>query len=276
MSSSYTVGLDFGTNSVRSVIVDTATGATLGSHVAEYARGEAGIFYDPADANVARQHPQDYLDGMRAALRAAVAQASQHPDFKADRVIGIGVDTTGSTPLPVDANGTALALLPAFANDPNAMAWLWKDHTAHEEAEELTAAAGKSRPHYLAKCGGKYSSEWFWAKILRCIRVSPKVTDAAYTWVECADWIPAVLSGTTHPDKLRRGICAAGHKAFYNDAWGGYPDAEFLGSFHPALAALRPKLPNKIYNVSDAAGTLSKEWADATGLPAGIPVSTLR
>lgn len=273
MPQTFTLGLDFGTNSVRSVIVDVANGETIGSHVAEYRRGAAGILYDDADANVARQHPADYIDCMRDAIKAALAQAASRAGFAAKQIVGIGVDTTGSTPIPVDADGVALALKPEFANDPNAMAWLWKDHTAHDEAEELTGRAREMRPHYLDKCGGRYSSEWFWAKILRCIRVSPTVTRAAYTWVECADWVPAVLCGTTHPDKLRRGICAAGHKAFFNDAWGGYPDAEFLGSFHPALAALRAHLPDRVHNVSEAAGTLSKEWADATGLPAGIPVA---
>ena len=153
------------------------------------------------------------------------------------------------------------------------MAWLWKDHTGHAEAAEITALAKKIRPQYLAKCGGTYSSEWFWSKILRCQRAAPKVFKAAYTWVEHADWIPALLTGTDHPSTLKRGICAAGHKAMFNPAWGGYPDAKFLAKLDPELAALRKTLPDRAYTVADAAGGLTDAWAKCLGLTAGIPVA---
>lgn len=269
--SKYVIGLDYGTNSVRALIVDVATGAEVSSFVWNYEHGEAGILLDKNDPELARQHPADYIKGIEVSIAGAMKAAKGGFDPK--RVIGIGVDTTGSTPMPIDENGVALGMKPEFASDLGAMAWLWKDHTGYAEAEQFTQAAQKQRPEYLAKCGGRYSSEWFWSKILRCARAYPKAFDAAYTWVEIADWIPAVLAGTTHPSKLKRGICAAGHKAFYHKDWGGYPDAEFVGSLEPKLKRIRQSLPDKTYNVSEAAGSLTKEWATKLGLPQGIPIA---
>jgi L-ribulokinase len=273
MPSHYAIGLDFGTNSVRALIVDVAEGRQLSSFTWPYTYGKAGVIEDPNVPDLARQHPADYLAGIEAAVKQALEFAAEDADFSTKSVIGIGVDTTGSTPLPLDVNGAALALSPEFASDADAMAWLWKDHTSHAEAAEITALAAKKRPAYLAKCGGKYSSEWFWAKLLRCARVAPHVFDAAHTWVELADWVPAVLTATTRPDSLRRGVCAAGHKAFYNTSWGGYPDAEFVGALHPGLARVRRTLPNRAATIAEAAGGLSAEWAKKLGLPAGIPVA---
>lgn len=269
----FAIGLDFGTNSVRALVVDVHDGRSLGSSIWEYQHGTAGIVLDPALPDLARQHPADYLLGIETSVRNALAEAAKDSAFKPGNVIGIGVDTTGSTPLPVDASGTALALTPKFATNPDAMAWLWKDHTAHAEAEQLTAAATAQHPEYLAKCGGRYSSEWFWSKLLRCARVAPDVFAAAHTWVEIADWIPAVLAGTTDPNVLKRGICAAGHKAFFNDAWGGYPAQDFLASLSPDLARVRKTLPSKLFNVAERAGELSAEWGKKLGLPAGIPIA---
>jgi len=234
-----------------------------------------GVVLQSDQPDLARQHPADYLRGIEMAVtRALEFSATQNSeDFSPRHIIGIGVDTTGSTPMPVDAKGNALALHPEFENNPDAMAWLWKDHTSHAEAEEITTAAQKQRPAYLVKCGGRYSSEWFWAKILRCARVAPRVFEAAHSWVEIADWIPAVLSGTTALDKLRRGACAAGHKAMYNTRWGGYPDKKFLASLHPGLERIGQTLPATCATVADAAGSLSPEWAAKLGLPDGIPVA---
>jgi L-ribulokinase len=173
----------------------------------------------------------------------------------------------------VNSDGRPLALDRRFAKNPAAMAWLWKDHTGIAEAAEITELARKIRPHYLAKCGGTYSSEWFFSKILHCLRTSPEIFDAAYSWVECADWIPAMLTGTEAPDKLTVGICAAGHKAMYSDEWGGYPDAEFLGQLDPKLGQLRSRLRPKAHTIDRAVGGLTAEWAKRTGLPAGIPVA---
>ncbi len=268
----YSIGLDYGTNSVRALLVDVENGQVLSSAIYDYTRGTAGVVLDARDPNLARQHPSDYLDGATITIRN-VLEAGAAKGVKGTEVVGIGIDTTGSTPMPVDASGTPVALLPQFANNPAALAWLWKDHTSFAEAGEITAVASKMRPQYLAKCGGKYSSEWFWAKILHCARVAPDVFDAAATWVEIADWIPAVLCGTTTPSQIQRGICAAGHKAFYHESWGGYPDADFLKALDPRLERVRKSLPAKVHTVAEKAGGLSAQWADRLGLPAGTPVA---
>ena len=270
----YTIGLDFGTNSVRAVAVGVADGREVGTGVWDYAHGTAGVVLDPGRPDLARQHPADYLRGAEEAVRQAAAQATATvPGFDLSAVIGVGVDTTGSTPMPIDAQGRSLAMLPGFEADADRMAWLWKDHTAHAEADQITAAAAAARPQYLAKCGGRYSSEWFWAKILRCARVAPAAFDAAASWVEIADWIPAVLAGNTAPAAIRRGVCSAGHKAMYNADWGGYPDETFLASLDPRLARVRRSLPDRAAEANEAAGQLSPEWAAKLGLRPGIAVA---
>lgn len=269
----YAIGLDYGTNSVRGLLVDVDGGDEIATHVFGYPHGKQGVIVSDRDPDLARQHPQDYLDGAEAVIKGVLQEAGKRPGFSPAQVIGLGVDTTGSTPIPVDSTGTPLALTAKYAESPAAMAYLWKDHTGHAEAVEITAIAAKMRPEFLAKCGGTYSAEWFWSKILHCRRADPDVFDSAYTWVEHADWLPAVLTGETHPDRLKRGICAASHKAMFHPSWGGYPDEEFLSALDPALARVRRSLPNKAYPVGEVAGTLSAEWASKTGLPAGIPVS---
>lgn len=261
------LGLDFGTNSVRALVVDCTSGKELATHVFEYPHGDAGILLDRKNVNLARQHPQDYLDGTIACVRACLRR------IPAEQIVGIGIDTTGSTPIPVDEHGQPLAFHRAFRKNLAAMAWLWKDHTGFAEAEAITTAAAAKRPHYLAKCGGKYSSEWFWSKIWHCLREAPAVFDAAYTWVEHADWMPAVLTGTDHPDRLKRGICAAGHKAMFHEAWGGYPDEEFLRDLEPKLARVRRTLPARAFTIADRAGELTEAWAKKLGLRPGIPVA---
>jgi L-ribulokinase len=274
MSKQYTIGLDFGTNSMRALVVDVSSGRELAEAVVNYPSGEKGIVLDDSNPDLARQQPLDYLKVIETAVPQALAAARKgDAAFDANQVIGLGVDTTGSTPMPVDAEGNALTTHAKFANTPAAMAWLWKDHTGHAEAAEWTKAAEKLKPEYLAKCGGRYSSEWFWSKILKCARVAPEVFDAAYTWVEIADWIPAVLCGTQHPSKMVRGICAAGHKAFFNPTWGGYPSSDFVATLDKRLERVRESLPDTCANVADAAGTLSDEWSKKLGLPAGIPVA---
>lgn len=273
MNSRYTIGLDYGTNSVRALVVDVATGAEVASVVWNYEHGTEGVILS-RDPNLARQHPADYIKGAEAALRKvlAVAQKSVR-GFAADQVAGIGVDTTGSTPLPVDKNGQPLAFQRKFASNPAAMAWLWKDHTSVDEAAEITQAARKLRPHFLAKCGGTYSSEWFWSKILHCLRTAPAVFNAAHAWVELADYVPAALSGTEAPDNFTAGVCAAGHKAMWNARWGGYPDAKFLAKLDPRLASLRTRLTTRFATVDRPVGGLTLEWARKTGLTPGIPIA---
>jgi L-ribulokinase len=273
MSSRYAIGLDYGTNSVRALVVDTADGREVATAVWDYAHGESGVILS-RDPNLARQHPADYIKGTEIALRKAMALAARHlKRFKPEQIVGLGVDTTGSTPLPVDEQGQALALHKQFAANPNAMAWLWKDHTGTAEAGEITELARKIRPYYLAKCGGTYSSEWFFSKILHCLRVSPAVFEAAHSWMELADFIPAELTGVRSPSQRIASICAAGHKAMFNRNWGGYPDAEFLGKLDPRLAALRSRLCHNAGTIDQAAGALTPAWARKTGLPAGIPVA---
>jgi len=273
MSLKYTIGLDYGTNSVRALIVNVANGAEVAAAVWTYAHGTQGVILS-RDPNLARQHPLDYVNGAEITIKQALATAKKSvKGFNPEQVIGIGVDTTGSTPLPVDANGQPLAFSKKFAGNPAALAWLWKDHTGVAEAAEITALAKKIRPQYLAKCGGIYSSEWFFSKILKCRRAAPQVFDAAYSWIELSDLVPAALTGTLAPDKFTAGVCAAGHKAMFNEGWGGYPDAEFLSQLDPKLGALRDRLPKKVRAVDTAAGTLTAEWAKKTGLTAGIPVA---
>jgi L-ribulokinase len=269
----FAIGIDYGTNSVRTLIVDVADGVEVATYVEDYPSGEAGILLDPKDPNLARQNPADYVDGFYASVRGALRAAKKVPDFQAENVIGIGVDTTGSTPIPVDHDGTPLAMQPRFKNNLAAHARLWKDHTGHAEAAEITELARKTKVPYLAKCGGTYSSEWYWSKIWNCRRTSPKVFDAAYAWVELADFIPAYLTGHLDPNTLPRCICAAGHKAMYNDQWGGLPSKRFLDRLDEALPVLRQRYAPQALPADQKAGALVPEIAKKAGLPPGIPVA---
>lgn len=273
MKTTYSLGLDYGTNSVRAVLVDVSDGKDVATAVWSYPTGTDGVIL-ARDPNLSRQHPADYVRGTGIVCKQVLALARrQVRGFSPTQVIGIGVDATGSTPLPVDRSGRPLALSPGFARNPAAMAWLWKDHTGVAAAAEITELARKIRPQYLAKCGGTYSSEWFFSKILHCRRTSPAVFAAAHLWVECADWIPAMLTGTETPEQLTVGICAAGHKGMFHESWGGYPDAEFLGKLDPELGKLRSRLRPTAATLDQKAGHLTAAWARRTGLPAGIPVA---
>jgi len=271
--SHYSLGLDYGTNSVRALIVDVGSGREVATSIWDYQHGERGVILS-RDPNLARQHPGDYVAGAEHTITLALKQAKRTVrGFDPGQIIGLGVDTTGSTPLPVDARGKPLTFGTRFAKEPAAMAWLWKDHTGVAEAEEITELARRIRPRFVAKCGGAYSSEWFFSKILHCLRTSPKVFEAAYSWVECADWVPAMLTGTEAPEKLSVGICAAGHKAMFNAQWGGYPDADFLSQLDPKLGLLRSHLRPTAHTTEQAVGGLTEGWAKRTGLPPGIPVA---
>ncbi|NLF16529.1 MAG: ribulokinase [Lentisphaerae bacterium] len=270
----FAMGLDFGSTSVRAVVVDCRDGREAGSGVWSYRSGEAGVLTDPRRPHLARQNPLDYLEGLRHVVPAALAAAAaSRRDFRPEAVIGIGVDATSSTPIPVDAQCRPLAADPHFAGDLDAQAWMWKDHTAIDEAEAITALARERRPRYLAQCGGACSPEWFFSKIWHCQRVAPAVFAAAHAWLEFADFIPAALAGVQDSRAVRAGICAAGHKAMYNDAWGGYPDAEFLAALSPEMAALRERLPRQAVPADQVAGRLTASWAAALGLPAGLPIA---
>ena len=270
----YSLGIDYGTNSCRSLLINLDNGVELGSTVFNYPSGEMGILLDPKDPHVARQNPQDYLEGLEVVIKGALKQAKdKDPQFDAAHVVGIGIDTTGSTPIPVNREGTPLGLLPEFKDNLNAMVWLWKDHTGYAEAAEITQLAQEMRPNIIAKCGGIYSSEWWWSKILRLRRIDDKVFTAAYSFVEHCDWIPAVLSGNTDPLTLKRSVCAAGHKAMFSNEWGGLPDKEFLSKLDPALADLRDRLFSEAYTADTKAGNLCTEWAQRLGLKPGIAIA---
>jgi L-ribulokinase len=276
----FSVGVDFGTNSARAIVVSCADGRTLGTSVAEYHSGDHGVLTDPKDPHLARQNPADYIGALGQAVSGALAHAERSPGFRRDRVIGIGADTTGSTPLPIDAKARPLAIDPRWETNLAAQAWLWKDHTAADEAAAITAVAAQYAPQYLAPIGGTYSSEWWWSKIWKCLKVAPDVFDAAASWVELADFIPAVLAGVSDPKAIVRCVCAAGHKAMYltrepgaGPEPEGLPSKAFLTRLDPKLAELRDRLYEKAYPPGTPAGRLSAEWARVFGLREGIPIA---
>ncbi|MBP1622420.1 MAG: L-ribulokinase [Acidobacteria bacterium] len=270
----YAIGLDFGTNSCRSLLVEVTSGRELASHVFPYPSGSDGVVVDASDPNLARQNPADYLIGIEVTIRGAIQKAKEaDPQFDPSNIIGIGVDTTGSSPMPVDAEGQALCFQQKFKDDPAAMVWLWKDHTSYKEAAQITQLSSEMRPQYLSKIGGAYSSEWWWSKILHCRNTSRGVFDAAASWVEICDWIPAVLTGELPPQNLKRSVCAAGHKAIFSPAWHGLPDGEFLEKLSPGFGSLRRKLYDKAYTADHRAGTLSPEWTQRLGLQPCVAVA---
>ena len=273
MSTAFTIGVDFGTNSCRAIVVSCADGTIIGTGVSEYHSGDHGVLTHPSDPHLARQNPADYIGSLGHAISAALTQAAAAPGFSRDRVIGIGTDTTGSTPLPIDAKARPLAINPEWEGHLAAQAWLWKDHTAAEEARAITAIAQMHAPQYLAPIGGTYSSEWWWSKIWKCLKVAPDVFDAAESWVELADFVPAVLAGTDNSKDIVRCVCAAGHKAMYSDEWGGLPSKEFLARLDPRLADLRDRLYDRALAPGTPAGNLCREWAQALGLREGIVIA---
>jgi len=261
---SLVLGIDFGTDSVRSVLVRTGDGSALSSSIKNYPRWQKGLFCDPVE-NRFRQHPLDYLETMEASVIGALEAAG---GSAAGRVRGIAVDTTGSSPVMADARGRPLALRPGFEENPNAMFLLWKDHTAVAEAEEINRLARSwGGPDYTKYVGGIYSSEWFWAKALHVLRQDPAVAGAADTILEHCDWMPAVLTGCENLAAMRRSRCAAGHKAMWHADYGGYPADEFLAGLHPRLPALKASLGHDTFTTDTPFGTLCREWATRLGLP---------
>jgi len=270
MAEQYILGLDFGTDSVRAVVVNAKSGKEEANQVATFKRWLKGQFCDPA-RNQFRQHPQDYIDSMEEAVKGALRQL---PAGAGKSVTGIGIDTTGSTPCPVDRDGVPLALKAPFKDNPNAMFVLWKDHTAVKEAEQINALSRSwDGVDYTKYEGGIYSSEWFWAKILHVLREDSKVAAEAFSWVEHADWMPALLTGNTDPLTLKRSRCAAGHKAMWHPDWEGLPSEEFLIKLDPLLKGLRERLYRETYTSEVKAGELTDQWAKRLGIPAGIAVT---
>lgn len=268
MNQQYVIGVDFGTDSVRALVVDAHTGQSVGTHVHEYVRWKQGLYCNPA-ASQFRQHPLDYLEGLEAAIKGALAQA---PASVAQQVVGISVDTTGSTPCAVDETGLPLALRPDFSENPNGMFILWKDHTANAEAEEINQLAHHWDVDYTKYVGGIYSSEWFWAKLLHTLRVDEAVREKAFSWIEHCDWISAVLTGETNPLTLRRSRCAAGHKALWHSEFEGLPSESFLTTLDPLLAGLRNRLFVDTYTADLPMGKLAGEWAERLGLSTDVVI----
>ena len=269
MTKKYVIGIDYGTDSVRSVVVDTSNGEISGSSVFEYPRWKKGLFCDPS-TNQFRQHPLDYIEGLERSVKNALTGLSQDV---VKNIVGITVDTTGSTPVAVDKAGVPLSLKPEFESDPDAMFVLWKDHTAVNEAAEINELARTWGGTDFTKFeGGIYSSEWFWAKILHVLRNSEKVRKNAFSWVEHCDWIPGLLCGSTDPLKLMRSRCAAGHKAMWHEEFNGLPDEKFLIKLDPVLTGLRKKLFTETYPCDVPVGNLSDEWAKRLGLSKDVKV----
>jgi len=271
----YVVGADFGSDSVRVVILDAADGTAVGTCVHYYSRWKRGLFCDPK-ANQFRQHPLDYIESFTNAVHSALvacAGTGAGSDSVAERICGICIDTTGSTPSLANKEGTPLALLPEFAENPDAMFVLWKDHTAIGEADEINALCKNwGGQDYTIYSGGTYSSEWFWSKLLHIIRNSSDVKKAAYTAVEHCDWMTALLCGNTAPETIKKSRCAAGHKCLWHASWGGYPSAEFLSKLDAKLAEIVPTLGTETYTTEQIQGKLSNEWAQKLGLKEGIVV----
>lgn len=272
MSDKFALGIDFGTNSVRALVLDLVSGREISSEVSVFKTGNQGIILDESNPHVARQYPGDYHVAMKIAVSKAIKEAKKSGVDPSD-IVGIGVDTTASTPIPVTKELIPVGMLEKFKENPNAQAWLWKDHTSADEAKAITELAKKIRPQYLAKCGGSYSSEWFFSKMLHCLNVDKEVFHEAYSWVECSDYIPALLAGINDVHKIKRNICAAGHKGMYNEEWGGYPDAEFLSQLAPELAEIRSRMIEEVVSSDTIVGTLSEYWATEFGLQQGIPIA---
>ncbi|MBN8851737.1 MAG: ribulokinase [Sphingobacteriales bacterium 50-39] len=258
----FVIGVDYGTDSVRSIIVNTANGQEIASSVFYYPRWKDGLYCNPND-NQFRQHPLDYVEGLESTILACLKQAGP---AAAASVKAISIDTTGSTPVAVDETGTPLGLTPDFANNPNALFVLWKDHSSVKEAAEINAHAKNFPVNYLQFVGGVYSSEWFWAKLLHILRIDPAVRKACHSWVEHCDWIPFLLTGGRKVSDMRRGVCSAGHKALWASAFGGLPPDEFFSTLDPLLKGFTARLFTQTYTADQSAGRLSKQWATKLGL----------
>ncbi len=263
------IGVDYGTDSCRALVVDAITGKELGNSVQYYPRWREGLYCN-AQLNQYRQHPLDYIDTLGSAIKEAI---SSSPKGVAEQVVGIAFAMTGSTPVLVDKSGTPLALLDGFENNPNAMFILWKDHTAIKEAEEINNLAKSWKTDYTAYEGGIYSSEWVWSKVIHVLRNDEKVREVAYSWMEHTDWIPALITGNTKPETAIRSRCAAGHKAMWHKSWNGLPDEEFLINLSPLLKGYRGHLYTETHPADKKVGTLTPEWAERFGLSTNVVVA---
>jgi L-ribulokinase len=262
-SEAYVMGVDYGTDSVRTIVVDAANGEELAAAVFYYPRWKKQLYCNAAE-NQFRQHPLDYVEGLEATIKECVTKVGADV---AAKIKALSVDTTGSTPIAVDKSGTPLSLLPGFEENPNAMFVLWKDHTGVGEAAEINAHAEKFNTNYLQYVGGIYSSEWFWAKLLHVLKEDKKVRDNIYSFVEHCDWIPFLLTGGNDVQAMKRGVCAAGHKILWAKEWGGLPPNDFFASLNPLLDGFTNKLFKDTFTSDNAVGTINADWAKRLGLP---------
>lgn len=265
----FVIGLDYGTDSARALVVNAETGEILSSSVKNYPRWSRGLYCDP-QANQWRQHPKDYLEVLEFTVRDALSKCA--PEV-APNVVGLAFDTTGSTPAFADETGTPLAMSPEYSNDPDAMFVLWKDHTAIQEAAEINQACKASAVDYSMYEGGVYSPEWFWAKALHILRNSPDIATKASTIVECCEWLPAVLTGVTDHRDIVRSRCAQGHKSMWSAKWGGLPPEEFLAGIDPLLSGWRSRLFENTETADKRVGYLCPEWAARLGLSVNVVVA---
>lgn len=265
----YVIGLDYGSDSARALVVNAETGKIMATSVKYYPRWKKGLYCNPK-INQWRQHPKDYLEVLEATVKNALSQC---PKGTAKEVVGIAFDTTGSTPAFTDETGTPLAMLPEFKENPNAMFVLWKDHTAVKEAEEINEACAKSDINYIKYEGGIYSAEWYWAKAMHILREDEKVAQKAYSIVEYCEWLPAVLIGVNKSKDIVRSRCACGHKAMWHKEWGGLPSKDFLKSLEPKLAGFRERLFEETATADKPVGHLCKEWAEKLGLNEDVVVA---
>ena len=264
----FVIGLDYGTDSCRALIVDVRNGDKVSTGVSFYPRWKAGLYCD-AQSNRYRQHPLDYIESMTEAVHTALSHLTEE---EIASICGLCFDTTGSTPALTDCNGMPLALNPEFAEEPDAMFILWKDHTAVREAEQINALMKERNLDYLLYEGGTYSSEWVWSKFLHVINTNSKVKEAVYSWTEHCDWMTGLVTGNTIPEKMLRSRCAAGHKAMWHERW-LLSSSEVLLELNPSLNRILPHLLTQTYTSDTRAGTLTAEWADKLGLPQGIAVA---
>lgn len=265
----YVIGLDYGTDSVRTLVANAETGECIATSVNHFVRWKKGLYCNPKLGQW-RQHPKDYLEALEKGVKEALSQC---PSAVAEQVVGIAFDTTGSTPVFVDETGTPLAMLHEFSDNPNAMFVLWKDHTAILEAEEINERCKSWKVDYTKYVGGRYSAEWFWAKAMHILREDDSISARAYSIIECCEWLPAVLTGVNNANHIIRSRCACGHKALWHKEWGGLPSEEFLVSLEPKLAGFRARLFTETETAEKPVGTLCPEWAERLGLPTSVVVA---
>lgn len=270
-SSRVALGIDFGTESVRALLVDMY-GAERGAAVAHYKHGQITEVLPTGGPRLpafyALQHPQDWLDSAAKAVRAALRQAK----LDSNEIVGIGVSFTSCTMLPTLRDGTPLCQLKRFERQPLAWPKLWKHHAAKEQADRINRVANERKESFLNHYGGIIGLEWFFPKVLETLENAPDVFAAAEVWLEAGDWIVWQLVNAD-ADQLPRSTCQAGYKAMWSSE-AGYPSAEFLNAVHPGLAqVVRDKMPGRLLAPGQAAGELSTAQAKRFGVRVGVPVS---